>query len=62
MVDALAFGARQHDHGVAAVVLVEAGGGSAGHTAQHRGWIHAVHHVVVIGETGAELRLSVSAD
>ena len=60
MVNAFSFGPRQHDHGVAAVVFVEAGGGSAGHTTKHGGRIHAVHHVVVIHETGVELGVSMS--
>lgn len=56
VVDVLAFGAGQHDHGVAAVVFIEAERSAAGHAAHH-GWrIHAVHHVVVVvEELGAKL-------
>lgn len=56
MVDILSFWARQHSHGVAAIIFIEAAGGSHGSSSHDGGWVHTPpHHRVFIVITTAEL-------
>lgn len=56
VVDVLSFWTRQHSHGVAAIVFIEAAGGSHGSSSHDGGWVHTpAHHCVFIIITAAEL-------